>query len=126
MDVSVKDNGNGTYSCSYVPKKPLKHTAMVSWGGVNIPQSPFRVRGGPQNLGGGSWPPGEAAGLTPNPPPDPQVGVGAGSHPHKVKVYGPGVAKTGLKAHEPTYFTVDCTEAGQGEPGGLWGGKLGV
>lgn len=43
-----------------------------------------------------------------------QVNVGAGSHPNKVKVYGPGVAKTGLKAHEPTYFTVDCTEAGQG------------
>ena len=40
--------------------------------------------------------------------------MGAGSHPNKVKVYGPGVAKTGLKAHEPTYFTVDCTEAGQG------------
>lgn len=44
-----------------------------------------------------------------------QVNVGAGSHPNKVKVYGPGVAKTGLKAHEPTYFTVDCTEAGQGK-----------
>lgn len=44
-----------------------------------------------------------------------QVNVGAGSHPHKVKVYGPGVAKTGLKANEPTYFTVDCAEAGQGE-----------
>ncbi|TFJ96769.1 Filamin-C [Platysternon megacephalum] len=58
---------------------------MVSWGGVNIPNSPYRVN------------------------------VGAGSHPHKVKVYGPGVAKTGLKAHEPTYFTVDCAEAGQGD-----------
>nr|KAF6492060.1 filamin A [Molossus molossus] len=66
-------------------KKPVKHTAMVSWGGVSIPNSPFRVN------------------------------VGAGSHPNKVKVYGPGVAKTGLKAHEPTYFTVDCTEAGQGD-----------
>lgn len=44
-----------------------------------------------------------------------QVNVGAGSHPNKVKVYGPGVAKTGLKAHEPTYFTVDCAEAGQGK-----------
>lgn len=51
--------------------------------------------------------------------------MGAGSHPNKVKVYGPGVAKTGLKAHEPTYFTVDCTEAGQGKalPGG--GGRAG-
>lgn len=43
MDVQVKDNGNGTYSCSYTPRKPLKHTVMVSWGGVNIPESPFRV-----------------------------------------------------------------------------------
>ncbi|XP_041430934.1 filamin-A isoform X1 [Xenopus laevis] len=85
VDVTTKDNGNGTYSCSYLPKKPLKHTAVVSWGGVNIPNSPFRMT------------------------------IGAGSHPNKVKVYGPGVAKTGLKAHEPTYFTVDCTEAGQGD-----------
>lgn len=44
-----------------------------------------------------------------------QVLVGEGSHPDKVKVYGPGVEKTGLKANEPTYFTVDCSEAGQGE-----------
>ncbi|XP_040261121.1 filamin-A isoform X3 [Bufo bufo] len=85
VDVTTKDNGNGTYSCSYTPKKPLKHTAVISWGGVNIPNSPFRMT------------------------------IGAGSHPNKVKVYGPGVAKTGLKAHEPTYFTVDCTEAGQGD-----------
>ncbi|XP_053551937.1 filamin-A isoform X2 [Bombina bombina] len=85
VEVTTKDNGNGTYSCSYVPKKPLKHTALVSWGGVNIPNSPFRMN------------------------------VGAGSHPNKVKVYGPGVAKTGLKSHEPTYFTVDCAEAGQGD-----------
>lgn len=44
-----------------------------------------------------------------------QVLVGEGCHPDKVKVYGPGVEKTGLKANEPTYFTVDCGEAGQGE-----------
>lgn len=41
--------------------------------------------------------------------------MGEGSHPNKVKVYGPGVEKTGLKANEPTYFTVDCSEAGQGK-----------
>uniref|UniRef100_A0A7N6A1P6 Calponin-homology (CH) domain-containing protein n=1 Tax=Anabas testudineus TaxID=64144 RepID=A0A7N6A1P6_ANATE len=34
---------------------------------------------------------------------------------YRVKVYGPGVEKTGLKANEPTYFTVDCSEAGQGD-----------
>lgn len=43
-----------------------------------------------------------------------QMNIGAGCHPNKVKVSGPGVAKTGLKAFEPTYFTVDCAEAGQG------------
>lgn len=43
-----------------------------------------------------------------------QVTIGEGSHPENVKVYGPGVEKTGLKANEPTYFTVDCSEAGQG------------
>ncbi|XP_059813594.1 filamin-A-like [Hypanus sabinus] len=85
IDVRVRDNKDGTYSCSYTPKQPIKHTVLVSWGGVSIPNSPFRVN------------------------------VGAGSHPQKVKVYGPGVAKTGLKAFEPTYFTVDCAEAGQGD-----------
>ncbi|XP_047233810.1 filamin-A isoform X1 [Girardinichthys multiradiatus] len=85
VDVQVKDNGNGTYTCTYTPRKPVKHTVMVSWGGVNIPESPFRMN------------------------------IGAGCHPNKVKVSGPGVAKTGLKAFEPTYFTVDCSEAGQGD-----------
>lgn len=44
-----------------------------------------------------------------------QVTIGEGSHPENVKVYGPGVEKAGLKANEPTYFTVDCSEAGQGK-----------
>ncbi|RXN35842.1 filamin-B isoform X1 [Labeo rohita] len=44
-----------------------------------------------------------------------EVNVGKGSHPHKVKVFGPGVERSGLKAHEPTHFTVDCTEAGEGD-----------
>lgn len=30
-------------------------------------------------------------------------------------MFGPGVEKSGLKANEPTHFTVDCTEAGEGE-----------
>lgn len=54
----------------------------------------------------------------------PQVSVGEGSHPSRVKVHGPGVEKTGLKANEPTYFTVDCSEAGQG--GCRGGGTLGT
>uniref|UniRef100_A0A8C3CEK2 Filamin C n=1 Tax=Cairina moschata TaxID=8855 RepID=A0A8C3CEK2_CAIMO len=63
--------------------------------------------------GGGSTPRG-----APRHPADgdtPQVNVGEGSHPGRVRVHGPGVEKTGLKAGEPTYFTVDCSEAGQGD-----------
>lgn len=44
-----------------------------------------------------------------------QVLIGQGSHPQKVKVFGPGVERTGLKASEPTHFTVDCTDAGEGK-----------
>ncbi|XP_006631014.2 filamin-B isoform X2 [Lepisosteus oculatus] len=85
INVKMKDKGDGTYNCSYTPTSPIKHTIAVAWGGVNVPNSPFRVN------------------------------VGKGSHPHKVKVFGPGVERTGLKANEPTHFTVDCTEAGEGD-----------
>ncbi|MCJ8734519.1 hypothetical protein PDJAM_G00236590 [Pangasius djambal] len=85
IDIKITDKGDGTFVCVYVPTKPIKHTIIISWGGVNVPNSPFRVL------------------------------VGEGCHPDKVKVYGPGVEKTGLKSSEPTYFTVDCSEAGQGD-----------
>lgn len=44
IDIKVIPNGDGTFRCSYVPTKPIKHTIIVSWGGVNVPKSPFRVR----------------------------------------------------------------------------------
>uniref|UniRef100_A0A4W6F0Q2 Filamin C n=1 Tax=Lates calcarifer TaxID=8187 RepID=A0A4W6F0Q2_LATCA len=85
INIKITDKGDGTYLCVYTPVKPIKHTIIITWGEVNVPNSPFRVL------------------------------VGEGSHPDRVKVYGPGVEKTGLKANEPTYFTVDCSEAGQGD-----------
>ena len=42
-----------------------------------------------------------------------QVDVAEPSMPNKVRVYGPGV-QPGVKMHEPTYFIVDCKEAGPG------------
>ncbi|XP_030585128.1 filamin B a isoform X2 [Archocentrus centrarchus] len=85
VEVKVRSKGDGLYSCSYTPASPLKHTVAVSWAGVSIPKSPFRVN------------------------------VGKGSHPDLVKVFGPGVERTGLKANEPTHFTVDCSGAGDGD-----------
>lgn len=85
VEVKVRNKGDGQYQCSYTPTSSLKHTVAITWGGVSIPNSPFRVN------------------------------VGKGSHPTKVKLFGPGVEKTGLKANEPTHFTVDCSEAGDGD-----------
>ncbi|XP_060095709.1 filamin-B isoform X3 [Heteronotia binoei] len=85
IDIQMRSKPGGIYACSYVPTKPMKHTLAVIWGGANVPNSPYRVQ------------------------------IGQGSHPHKVKVIGPGVERTGLKANEPTHFTVDCTEAGEGD-----------
>uniref|UniRef100_A0A452VEC9 Filamin B n=1 Tax=Ursus maritimus TaxID=29073 RepID=A0A452VEC9_URSMA len=85
VQVIIRSRMDGTYACSYTPVKAIKHTIAVVWGGVNIPHSPYRVS------------------------------IGQGSHPQKVKVFGPGVERSGLKANEPTHFTVDCTEAGEGD-----------
>uniref|UniRef100_A0A3Q2DPS8 Filamin-B-like n=1 Tax=Cyprinodon variegatus TaxID=28743 RepID=A0A3Q2DPS8_CYPVA len=85
VEVKVKSKGEGLYQCSYTPSSSLKHTVSITWGGVSIPNSPFRVN------------------------------VGKGSHPNKVKVLGPGVERNGLKANEPTHFTVDCSGAGDGD-----------
>nr|XP_020655558.1 filamin-B isoform X3 [Pogona vitticeps] len=85
IDIQMKNKPEGIYACSYIPTKPIKHTIAVTWGGANVPNSPYRVH------------------------------IGQGSHPHKVKVIGPGIERTGLKANEPTHFTVDCTEAGEGD-----------
>ena len=45
LDVSVKNNGNGTYTCRYTPTYPNKHTIIVAYGGVAIPNCPYRVSG---------------------------------------------------------------------------------
>ena len=43
MEVKVRSKGDGLYSCSYTPNSHLKHTVAVAWGGVGVPNSPFRV-----------------------------------------------------------------------------------
>lgn len=43
IPVQIRDNNDATYSCRYTPKVQGKHTVVVSYGGVNIPESPFKV-----------------------------------------------------------------------------------
>lgn len=43
VEVKVQDNKDGTFKCTYQPKKKEKHVVQVNYGGVAIPKSPFRV-----------------------------------------------------------------------------------
>jgi filamin len=43
VEVQIKDNKDGTYTCRYMPRNPVKHTITITWGGVQVPNSPFRV-----------------------------------------------------------------------------------
>jgi len=43
LEVTVRDNKDGTYTCSYVPKNPVKHVVVVTYAGVMIPKFPVRV-----------------------------------------------------------------------------------
>lgn len=44
IDVQITDNGDRTFFCVYVPTKAIKHTIIVTWADVNVPNSPFRVK----------------------------------------------------------------------------------
>ncbi|XP_041460317.1 filamin-A-like isoform X4 [Lytechinus variegatus] len=52
VEAEVKDNKNGTFTVYYTPEHPLKHTVAITWGGVSIPESPFKVSvgGGPSKV----------------------------------------------------------------------------
>jgi len=43
VDVKVKDNQDGTFTCRYVPTKRVKHVVVVTYGSVVIPNFPVRV-----------------------------------------------------------------------------------
>lgn len=43
VEVKVTSKGDGLYACSYTPASPVKHTLAITWGGLGIPKSPFRV-----------------------------------------------------------------------------------
>ena len=44
IPVQVVDNRDGTLWARYVPRRPGKHIVYVTYGGLNIRDSPFRVR----------------------------------------------------------------------------------
>ena len=88
VPVDVKDNGDGTFSCSYAPRDVGEHDVKVNFNNKPAGNSPYKVNVAP----GASMP-----------------------KPDNVRVYGPGLEKA--TALEPAEFFVDATEAGDGDIG---------
>lgn len=83
----IRDNADGTYSVSYFPPpENSKCNVKVTYGGKDIPGSPFQMKVKPK------------------------------VEPNKVKLSGPGVSNKGVPASIPVEFTIDAKEAGQAEP----------
>ncbi|XP_046641662.1 filamin-A-like isoform X3 [Daphnia pulicaria] len=82
----IIDHGDGTYDVTYMPP-PENSTCKVrvTYGGKDIPKSPFEMKVRPT------------------------------VEPKNVKVTGPGVSSKGIPASIPADFVVDTTEAGYGD-----------
>lgn len=88
VPIDIKDNDDGTFSCSYKPKDVGEHQVKVDFNSKPAGESPYKVNVAP----GASMP-----------------------KPDKVRAYGPGLEKA--TALEPAEFFVDATEAGEGDIG---------
>lgn len=89
---SIRDNGDGTYTVSYVPDTTGRYTILIKYGGDEIPYSPYRIR---------AVPAGDASKCT--------VTVSIGGHG-----LGPGLGPT-IQLGEQTLLTVDAKAAGPGK-----------
>ncbi|NWU93714.1 FLNA protein, partial [Upupa epops] len=89
---SIRDNGDGTYTVSYVPDLPGRYTITIKYGGDEIPSSPFRIHAVPS---------GDASKCL--------VTVSIGGHG-----LGACLGPT-IQIGEETVITVDAKAAGQGK-----------
>ena len=78
------DNKDGTFKVEFVPETPSPLLAQVSFANEPVPKSPFLIKV-----------------------------VGGPVNPSAVRVYGPAVEEPVFEK-VPTYFVVDCKEAGPG------------
>lgn len=115
VEVKVTSKGDGLYACSYTPASPIKHTLAITWGGVSIPKSPFRVSSPSQPLlsAGGSGLPG-ALPRAPGGPAEPEflfkaerIEILQADSPKSVQ---PRAEDVGVKPKKPLIIIVTYTE----------------
>ena len=47
LPCDIKDNGDGTYTCTYKAQIAGRHTITITWSGKGIPKSPYRIEVSP-------------------------------------------------------------------------------
>ena len=47
MPASIHDNGDGTWLVSYLPDRTGRYGVRITYGGQDVPMSPYRVRATP-------------------------------------------------------------------------------
>ncbi|KYM87732.1 Filamin-B, partial [Atta colombica] len=109
-----------TYKCHYTPVKEGRHVIMITYGGKEIPKSPFEVNVGPYKesnikaFGPDLHTPSKAK-IECNDNGDGTADVSylPTAPGQYVEVYGPEIQSEGVAKDEPTNFTIDAREAGQ-------------
>lgn len=79
MPLQMIEKADGVKQVFYTPTNAKPHTVEVNFGGVAVPNSPFRVY------------------------------ISAPLDPKKVQVFGPWVDSSDVKPQQPTHFIVDAT-----------------
>lgn len=79
VNLQIQPKADGLKQVSYVPNGSKPHTIEVNYGGVAVPNSPFRVH------------------------------VKAPLDPQKVQTFGPWLERSDLKLHSMVHFIVDAT-----------------
>ena len=87
IECIMKNNKDGTFSCSYVPTVPGTYVVTVHFAGKLAARSPYSVN------------------------------VAPGCDPTACVAYGPGVEGTELRSESPTEFWVETANAGDGKLG---------
>lgn len=79
IPAQINEKSEGVKYVTFTPLKAKPHTVEVNYGGVAVPESPFRVH------------------------------VNAPLDPKKVQIFGPWIESSDLKPFQATHFIVDAT-----------------
>jgi len=102
--VDIKNNKDGTYSCTYYPTKHGNYVVSITWSGQQIPNSPFNVKVGAP--GDKSKIRAYGTGL--------EKGTAGQRCDFHVDTRGAGVDSLGFAIEGPSQAEVKCTDKGNG------------